>query len=217
MDKMLCTDNTLEFPTTFQEIQQTQMLYNCAMREICTKIENLSQEFELNNSRNPIQHFKSRIKTPSSIGNKMRRKNLPLNYDVMRNEILDIAGVRVICSYIEDIYLIADMIMKQDNIITIRKKDYIASPKPNGYRSLHLVVKVPIYLSGEKQMIPVEIQMRTLAMDFWACLDHQLRYKSSLDVPSTIRSRLAFLANNMYDADMEMQQIYKELQNYKLE
>lgn len=201
-------DVPVGFPTSFQEIR---VLYTCAMKAVCVKLENLSREFELSTARNPIQHMKHRLKRPESIYNKMKMRGLPLEYDVMCREILDIAGIRVTCSYIKDIYAIADMLIQQNDITLLGKKDYIASPKPNGYRSFHLIVKVPIYLSKEKQMIPVEIQMRTLAMDFWACLEHQLRYKTAENVPDEIRMRLTRLAENMFDADMEMQRICQEI------
>lgn len=207
-------DLPVGFPISFQEVRELHMLYTCAMREICAKLENLSQEFELKQARNPIQHIKNRIKSPESIRNKMNRKGLMLDYEIMRKEILDIAGVRVTCSYIEDIYAIADMLIWQDNVTLIREKDYIASPKPNGYRSFHLIVTVPVYFSNEKQMIPVEIQMRTLAMDFWACLEHQLRYKPSKEVSNIVRSQLTSLAGKMFDADMEMQQIYQKISGF---
>lgn len=171
----------LGFPVSFMQIKEMTMLYSCAMREICTKLENLSQEFELKEARNPIQHINHRLKKTESIRNKMLQKGLPLEYEVMRDEITDIGGIRVICSYINDIYAIANMLKQQDDLLIVREKDYISNPKKNGYRSYHLIVAIPIFLSSEKQIIPVEIQMRTIAMDFWASLDHQLKYKKQLD------------------------------------
>ena len=191
------------------------MLYSCAMREICTKLENLSQEFELNKDRNPIQHITHRLKKRDSILNKMLQKKLPLEYEAMRDEITDIGGIRVICSYINDIYAIVNMLKKQDDLLIVREKDYIANPKPNGYRSYHLIVAIPIFLSSEKQIIPVEIQMRTIAMDFWASLEHQLRYKTEAEVPDSTRIRLTNIADSIFHADMEMQQIYEEIQDMK--
>lgn len=187
------------------------MLYSCAMREICTKLENLSQEFELKQARNPIQHIDHRLKKPESIRNKMLQKNLPLEYEVMRDEITDIGGIRVICSYINDIYAISNMLKQQDDLLIVREKDYISNPKKNGYRSYHLIVAIPIFLSSDKQIIPVEIQMRTMAMDFWASLEHQLRYKSTASVSDSTRMRLTNIAEDIFNADMEMQQIYEEI------
>ncbi|MCI8790079.1 MAG: GTP pyrophosphokinase family protein [Lachnospiraceae bacterium] len=199
------------FPTSFTEIKEMTMLYSCAMREICTKLENLSQEFELKEARNPIQHITHRLKKPESIRNKMLQKGLPLEYEIMRDEITDIGGIRVVCSYINDIYAIANMLKQQDDILTVREKDYISKPKKNGYRSYHLIVAIPVFLSSEKQIIPVEIQMRTIAMDFWASLEHQLRYKTEAQVTESTRTRLTNIAEDIFHADVEMQQIYDEI------
>ena len=199
------------FPTSFTEIKEMTMLYSCAMREICTKLENLSQEFELKEARNPIQHITHRLKKPESIRNKMLQKGLPLEYEIMRDEITDIGGIRVVCSYINDIYAIANMLKQQDDILTVREKDYISTPKKNGYRSYHLIVAIPVFLSSEKQIIPVEIQMRTIAMDFWASLEHQLRYKTTASVSDSTRSRLTNIAQDIFRADVEMQQIYEDI------
>lgn len=201
------------FPKSLGQIKEMTMLYSCAMREICTKLENLSQEFELNKSRNPIQHITHRLKKRDSIRNKMIQKKLPMEYEAMRDEITDIGGIRVICSYINDIYDIVNMLKKQDDLLIVREKDYIANPKPNGYRSYHLIVAIPIFLSSEKQIIPVEIQMRTIAMDFWASLEHQLRYKTAAKVSDTTRMRLTNIAESIFNADLEMQRIYEEIKD----
>ena len=205
----------LGFPVSFMQIKEMTMLYSCAMREICTKLENLSQEFELNKDRNPIQHITHRLKKTESIRNKMLQKNLPLEYEIMRDEITDIGGIRVICSYINDIYAIAKMLKKQDDLLIVREKDYIANPKANGYRSYHLIVAIPIFLSSEKQIIPVEIQMRTIAMDFWASLEHQLRYKTEAEVSDSTRIRLTNIAHSIFNADLEMQNIYEEIKDIR--
>ena len=199
------------FPTSVEQIREMTMLYSCAMREVCTKLENLSQEFELNKARNPIQHINHRLKRLESIRNKMIQRDLPLEYETMRDEITDIAGIRVICSYINDIYAISNMLKQQDDLLIVREKDYIANPKVNGYRSYHLIVAIPVFLSSEKQIIPVEIQMRTIAMDFWASLEHQLRYKSQSKVSDSTRQRLTNIAEDTFRADLEMQQIYEEI------
>ena len=201
----------LGFPVSFMQIKEMTMLYSCAMREICTKLENLSQEFELKEARNPIQHINHRLKKTESIRNKMLQKGLPLEYEVMRDEITDIGGIRVICSYINDIYAIANMLKQQDDLLIVREKDYISNPKKNGYRSYHLIVAIPIFLSSEKQIIPVEIQMRTIAMDFWASLEHQLRYKTTASVSDSTRNRLTNIAQDIFRADVEMQQIYEDI------
>ena len=141
----------------------------------------------------------------------MIQRDLPLEYETMRDEITDIAGIRVICSYINDIYAISNMLKQQDDLLIVREKDYIANPKVNGYRSYHLIVAIPVFLSSEKQIIPVEIQMRTIAMDFWASLEHQLRYKSQSKVSDSTRQRLTNIAEDTFRADLEMQQIYEEI------
>lgn len=210
-DDLQITDLSAGFPASFCQVKEMTMLYSCAMREICTKLENLSQEFEINKSRNPIQHITHRLKKRESIRKKMLQRNLPLEYEIMRDEITDIGGIRVICSYITDIYAIADMLKQQDDLLIVREKDYIANPKPNGYRSYHLIVAIPIFLSSDKHIIPVEIQMRTIAMDFWASLEHQLRYKAAADVPDAVRQRLTNIAEGIFHADLEMQQIYEEI------
>ena len=191
-ENLAVSDMAAGFPTSFWQIREMTMLYSCAMREVCTKLENLSQEFELNKDRNPIQHITHRLKKTYSIRNKMLQKNLPLEYETMRDEITDIGGIPDrICSYINDIYAIVKMLKKQDDLLIVREKDYIANPKPNGYRSYHLIVAIPIFLSSEKQIIPIEIQMRTIAMDFWASLEHQLRYKTEAEVSDSTRIRLS--------------------------
>ena len=201
----------LGFPVSFMQIKEMTMLYSCAMREICTKLENLSQEFELKEARNPIQHINHRLKKTESIRNKMLQKGLPLEYEVMRDEITDIGGIRVICSYINDIYAIANMLKQQDDLLIVREKDYISNPKKNGYRSYHLIVAIPIFLSSEKQIIPVEIQMRTIAMDFWASLEHKIHYKFEGDVPENIKNELVECARMVSDLDIRMLKLNEEI------
>ena len=206
----------LGFPDSFEQIKEMTMLYSCAMREICTKLENLSQEFELKEARNPIQHIDHRLKKTESIRKKMLQKNLPLEYEIMRDEITDIGGIRVICSYINDIYAISRMLKQQDDLLIVREKDYIANPKPNGYRSYHLIVAIPIFLSSEKQIIPVEIQMRTIAMDFWASLDHKLKYKKNVKNPELIVNELRKCADVISGVDLRMQEIRNMIEEDEL-
>ena len=169
----------LGFPTSFAQIKEMTMLYSCAMREICTKLENLSQEFELKEARNPIQHINHRLKKTESIRNKMLQRGLPLEYEVMRDEITDIGGIRVICSYINDIYAIANMLKQQDDLLIVREKDYISNPKINGYRSYHLIIGVPVYCADTMEIFPVEVQFRTMEMDLWASMEHRILYKNA--------------------------------------
>lgn len=152
--------------------------YRGAMREMMVRLEILDQDLSLKKNRNPIHHIESRIKTPESIYEKIGRYGYEPTLENMERYILDIAGVRVICSYIHDVYSLFDLLSRQDDLDIIKVKDYIAHPKPNGYRSLHVVVRIPVYFMDKKESIPVEIQLRTIAMDFWASLEHDLRYKA---------------------------------------
>ncbi|MBE5787086.1 MAG: GTP pyrophosphokinase family protein [Clostridiales bacterium] len=153
--------------------------YRCAMMEIETKFHVLDVEYSLLHHRNPISAIKSRLKTPSSIQDKLKRRGIPCTLETVEKNLMDVAGVRVICSFNEDVYTLADALLRQDDITLISRKDYIADPKENGYRSLHLIVSVPIFLASEKRQMMVEIQLRTIAMDCWATLEHQLRYKKN--------------------------------------
>jgi putative GTP pyrophosphokinase len=176
-----------------------------------TKLENLNQELEFTKERNPIQHIDHRIKNPRSIIEKIKRHQLELSVENVWNEISDVAGIRVVCSYIDDIYAIAEMLTRQDDIVLVRKKDYIKNPKESGYRSLHLIIETPVFLSEKKHYVKVEVQIRTIAMDFWASLEHQLRYKADVDIPDTIREKLRNSADQIYRTDLEMQDIYREI------
>ncbi len=160
--------------------RQTMTYYRCAMREIETKFRVLDEQFSLFYDRNPIESIETRIKSQSSIVKKLKRRNLPLTLDAIENNIYDVVGVRVISSFKDDIYMLAETLLKQDDIRLIARKDYIKNPKPNGYRSLHLIVEVPIFLAEEKRWVKVEVQFRTISMDLWASLEHKLRYKKEL-------------------------------------
>ena len=155
--------------------------YRCAIMEVETKFNVLNEEFSLQYDRNPIEGIKSRLKSKESIVKKLKRKDLPFSLESIEENIKDVAGVRVICSFPEDIYMLADCLLNQDDIKLIEKKDYIKNPKKSGYRSLHLIIEVPIFLKNEKRRMKVEVQLRTIAMDFWASLEHKLRYKKNID------------------------------------
>jgi putative GTP pyrophosphokinase len=161
---------TQEMAETLKSFIATENLYSSATREIATKFENLNNEFKYTHDRNPIKHIQTRVKTPSSIVSKLIKNGWEVSVESARKNLTDIAGVRVICSYINDIYMIAGLLLSQDDITLIRKTDYIKNPKPNGYRSLHLIVTVPVFLSTRVEKVNVEIQIRTIAMDFWASL-----------------------------------------------
>ncbi|MBQ7293732.1 MAG: GTP pyrophosphokinase family protein [Clostridia bacterium] len=155
--------------------------YRCAMLEIETKFKVLDEQFSLSHERNPIDSIKTRLKSIESIHEKLERRGLPMSVNSLENELNDIAGIRVICSFKDDIYMLADCLTNQDDVKLIAKKDYIKNPKPNGYRSLHLIVEIPIFLYNEKKFVKVEVQLRTIAMELWANLEHRMRYKKNLD------------------------------------
>ncbi len=194
-----------------QEYQAMRQLYNGAIREITTKLENLDDEFSTRYAHNPIHHMESRLKSLKSIVGKLQRKGLPLTLASAQKELYDIAGVRVICNYIDDIYDLADMLCGQGDVAVLRRRDYIQEPKPNGYRSLHLTVRIPVFLSTGSVGVPVEIQIRTIAMDFWASLEHQLRYKAEHTVPPSLRAQLKACAEESAALDLRMQAIYRQL------
>ena len=185
--------------------------YRCAMMEIETKFKVLNEEFSLEHDRNPISSIKSRIKSFESITEKVERKGLPFEVDSVEKYINDVAGIRVICTFPEDVYLLADALLKQDDIMLIRRKDYIAEPKENGYRSLHLIVAVPFYLAHEKRLMKVEIQLRTLAMDFWASLEHQLRYKKDFEFTKEMADELKLCAEQSAALDLRMEALRKQV------
>ena len=194
-----------------QEYQAMRQLYNGAIREITTKLENLDDEFSTRYAHNPIHHMESRLKSLKSIVGKLQRKGLPLTLASAQKELYDIAGVRVICNYIDDIYDLPDMLCGQGDVAVLRRRDYIQEPKPNGYRSLHLTVRIPVFLSTGSVGVPVEIQIRTIAMDFWASLEHQLRYKAEHTVPPSLRAQLKACAEESAALDLRMQEIYRQL------
>lgn len=203
------------FPVNMSEYMQEMQVYRAAIKEMQTKLEILDTEFEVKYDYNPIHHIESRLKTPASIFTKLTKDNLPLNIESMRNELNDIAGIRVICNYVDDAKRIAEMLIAQDDITLIRKKDYIKEPKENGYRSLHLVLSIPIFLSGGRRNVRVEVQIRTIAMDLWASLEHHLHYKGGEELSTELTDRLKKCALTLNDIDNEMQEIYHEIKGCK--
>ena len=185
--------------------------YKCAMMEVETKFRVLSEELSLEYDRNPIETIKTRLKSVESIGDKMMSLNLPLTVDSIEKHLHDVAGVRIICGFPSDIYTLADAFLKQDDIKLIAKKDYIATPKPNGYRSLHLIVEIPIFLHDEKRPMKVEVQFRTISMDWWASLEHKIRYKKSVKVSMKITEELRDCAEAAALLDNRMESIQKQL------
>lgn len=183
--------------------------YKCALMEIETKFKVLNQEYSLQYDKNPIESIKTRVKSYDSLLRKIRKKDIPLTLDSIEKNITDIAGVRVICSFPDDIYEIAESFLKQDDITLIEKKDYIQNPKPSGYRSLHLIVQVPIFLQNTKKLVTVEVQLRTIAMDFWASLEHKMRYKKNIspDQVKFLQDELSDCARQSAALDGRMQNI----------
>lgn len=173
-----------EFRNKMQEnflpMESLMAYYRCALMEVETKFRVLNEQFSLQYDRNPIESIKTRVKSMDSILEKVKRKNIPFSLESIEANLYDIAGVRVVCSFTEDIYLLADCLLSQDDITLIERKDYIQNPKQSGYRSLHLIIEVPIFLENEKRAMKVEVQLRTIAMDFWASLEHKLRYKKNI-------------------------------------
>ena len=186
--------------------------YRCAMMEIETKFNVLNQEFSLRYDRNPISSVKSRMKTPSSIREKLTRRGIPVTVENIEACLNDVAGVRVICAFPEDVRTLAKALLKQDDVELIEQKDYILNPKENGYRSLHLIVTVPIYLAHETRKMRVEIQLRTIAMDFWASLEHQLRYKKNVNFTDEMAKELKFCADLSAELDRRMDALREQVQ-----
>lgn len=194
--------------------REMMMVYTAAIREVRTKLEVLNDEFQVRSRRNPIRYINHRIKKPESIVEKMHRRGFELSLDSMITNLNDIAGIRVVCGYGSDIYDIANMLKKQDDVKVILEKDYIKNPKPNGYRSLHLVVEIPVFFSDRKQFVKVEVQIRTMAMDFWASLEHQLHYKKSgSEGQEEIVRELKECADTIHATDEKMQSIYEKIMN----
>lgn len=214
MDNFLANEKILDrISRHLEPIEQMNAYYRCAIMEIETKFKVLSEQFSLKYDRNPIETIKSRLKSQDSILKKMGRKGITVTLENMEREIDDIAGVRVICSFVEDVYMLADCLLQQDDITLLEKKDYIRYPKDSGYRSLHLIVQVPIFLQNEKRQMKVEVQIRTLAMDLWASQEHKLRYKKSIpeNEEESISNELAECAQILSSVDTRMQALRTKL------
>ncbi|MBR6891254.1 MAG: GTP pyrophosphokinase family protein [Clostridia bacterium] len=195
-----------------REYAQIQGVYEAAIREINARLQTLDSEFSFQHMHNPIHHIESRVKSLPSIVKKLHSMGYPISISCAKKTLHDIAGVRVVCRYVDDIYKLADLLLAQDDISLILEKNYIRNPKPNGYRSLHIVVDVPVYISRGKLYIPVEIQIRTVAMDFWATLEHGIRYKATDEVPQSIVDQLRACADVITETDYKMQEIFRALQ-----
>jgi len=202
-------DELIETTRPFAELM---MRYRCAIKEVQTKFEVLDEEFSIRYNRNPVEAIKTRLKSPRSIFGKMQRNDLPITVENIRDHLSDIAGIRIICSYPEDIYTLCDMFLRQDDVKLIRKKDYIANPKENGYRSLHLIVEVPIFLTDAKEYVRAEVQFRTIAMDFWASLEHKLKYKKDIPYADEVATELKDCAEQIAYLDRRMEAVHRHIE-----
>ncbi len=205
-----------EFFEHTKPYMQLMMKYNCAMLEIKTKLDVLNSQLSLENDRNPFESISCRIKKPQSVVEKLKRKGLPVTIESIEQNLNDVAGIRVICSFIDDIYLLSKRLCSQDDIRVVEIKDYIKNPKENGYRSLHLILEIPIFLLEEKKYMRVEVQFRTIAMDFWASLEHKVRYKKE-ETPNhlEVSRELKECAKEINALDVKMQDIRRKIEFYQ--
>lgn len=192
------------------DLRRFLMVYEFGLQEVLTKVRILQEEMRLITGESPIEHVASRVKTIESLTAKARRKGVPLTTDDVQESIHDIAGVRVVCSFVSDVYTIADMLLGQPDVDLVVAKDYIAAPKPNGYRSLHLIVDTPVHMSDRVATARVELQLRTVAMDFWASLEHKIFYRWHEHVPAALRDELAEAARSASALDQTMQRLHRE-------
>lgn len=209
---MIKAENGMTLQNDSYEIQLMKNLYDSAVKQLSLKFEILNNEFKVLYARNPIHHIEGRVKTTESIVAKLRRKDLPLTVEAARESINDIAGVRVVCSYIDDVYRVAEMLERQTDIEIVKRQDYISTPNYNGYRSLHLDIRMPVYLSDRTEYVTAEIQMRTIAMDFWASLEHDIRYKvDKAKLPEGINEEMLECSGKIAEIDRQMQDMYRRI------
>ncbi|MFE4711930.1 GTP pyrophosphokinase family protein [Paenibacillus sp. NPDC056722] len=210
------TEDQIEKMKRFRnEITRFMLLYKFALDEMETKVEILKQEFQSLHDYSPIEHTKSRLKSPESIMNKMLRKNCEISLASVKQDIKDIAGLRITCSFISDIYHVSEMLQKQDDLTVLEIKDYIKNPKPNGYQSLHLLIQVPVFMSDGQELVCVEVQIRTIAMDFWASLEHKIFYKYNQSVPERLTLELKQAAESANMLDVQMERLHREIKEIK--
>lgn len=199
----------------FHNFQECMMMYSCAIREVRTKFEVLNDHLTVAYKRNPIEMIKSRVKKPRSIVDKLRRRGLEVSTDSVMKNLNDVAGIRIICSFVNDIYEVANMFASQDDVTVLEVKNYIENPKPNGYRSYHMIVEVPVFFANKKQNIKVEVQLRTIAMDFWATLEHSIKYKKDVENADEIVNELKKCADLIAETDLKMQSINEQINGGK--
>lgn len=207
-DELIAGERPEEFVESAQPFMKLMMQYQCAMLEVQTKFEVLNTELSMDSDRNPIESISCRIKKPMSIVEKLKRKGVEVSLSSIEKNLHDVAGIRVVCFFPKDIYRLAEKICSQDDIRLIEKKDYIRNPKPNGYRSLHLILEVPVFFADEKKWMQVEVQFRTIAMDFWASIEHKVKYKKEIDDSTAdIVEKLRGCAESIHSIDLRMQEI----------
>ncbi|GHF57111.1 putative GTP pyrophosphokinase [Amycolatopsis bartoniae] len=208
---MTVLDDLDQPPAVLRELGRELMVYKFAVDELMTKLRILSEEFDFAHQHDPIEHLTSRVKQPEAILRKLRRKGIEPGIEAIREHIEDVAGIRVVCPFVPDVYEVARMLGRQDDVEVVRTKDYIAEPKPNGYRSLHLIVRIPVFLSDRVVKVKVEIQMRTIAMDFWAAVEHKLFYKYDGEAPEDFAAELHAAAATAADLDSRMTALHQRL------
>lgn len=197
---------------TVVNYKEMRMRYSCAIKEVRTKFDVLNSEFNVRYQRNPITSISSRLKSSASIMRKLDSKDLSFTLENVENHLFDVAGIRVVCSYVDDIYMLAKALAKQDDITVLKEKDYIKNPKPNGYRSYHMIVSVPVFFSDQTKNMAVEVQIRTIAMDFWASLEHQLKYKQEIPNQTQIVQQLSECAEQIASVDRQMWQVRQQIE-----
>jgi len=197
---------------TYSQWIELQQVYNAAISEISTKLEIFDDEFQIHYTHNPIHHMECRLKSIQSIARKLDKLNFNNNIQAVKENVLDIAGIRVVCNYIDDIYNIEDLLLGQDDVKLITRKDYIKNPKSSGYRSLHLIVSVPVHLSKRTEVVPVEIQLRTIPMDYWASLEHKLQYKAKSTETESYRKQLIECAAKLAEIEKTMKSIHLDIE-----
>lgn len=208
-------------PAALQEhakpLRRLLMIHRFAIDEVMTKVNILRSEFQQLHDYNPIEHVGSRLKSPESIVKKAKRKGIALNSEALRAQMFDIAGIRLTCSFVSDIYRMRELLLRQPNLRLLEERDYIQNPKPNGYKSLHLIVEVSVYLTDRVEKVPLEIQLRTIAMDFWASLEHKIYYKYDKEVPAHLTDALKLAADVAASLDTSMERIHDEVRHLDAE
>ena len=204
--------NHTDFFQDYHKLQEIEHLYNSAIKQLQLKFDVLNDEFRVKFARSPIHHVESRLKSTTSIINKLQKLGLDVTMESAMKNLNDMAGLRVVCCYIDDVYKVSDMLLRQSDIKLVKMQDYIKEPNYNGYRSLHLDIELPVYLSDRTMPVRAGVQLRTVAMDFWASLEHDLRYKSSKEIPKDICLQMHDCADEIAHIDHKMQEIYKKIQ-----